>query len=113
MNLHKLLILTTALMIGVISCNIMGVTDIGKITADPREYVGKTLLIDGNVREIFSLYFVKYFILEDKSGFIPVVTDRPLPRVGQKIKVTGIVDEAFSLGDQQVIVFIEKPQKKK
>ncbi len=89
-------------------------TPIGKILADPRAYAGKTVTVSGEVTQIFSLIFIKYFRLRDETGEIVIVTDRPLPKVGAKIKVKGTVQEAFSIGDQQLIVIVEqsKPQGK-
>ncbi len=87
-------------------------TPIGKILADPRAYAGKTVTVSGEVTQVFSLIFIKYFRLRDKTGEIVVVTDKPLPKVGTKISVKGTVQEAFSIGDQQLIVIVEesKPQ---
>ncbi len=83
-------------------------TPIGKILADPRAYAGKTVTVSGEVTQVFSLIFIKYFRLKDKTGEIVVVTDKPLPKVGTKISVKGTVQEAFSIGDQQLIVIVEE-----
>jgi hypothetical protein len=84
-------------------------TSISKINENPRDYDGKSVHVTGNVTEIFSLFFIKYFVLRDNSAEIVVVSEKPLPKVGQTIKVGGVVREAFSIGDQQMIVIIEKP----
>lgn len=86
-------------------------TPIGKILDHPREYAGKTVVVSGKVTNEFSLVFVQYFILEDKTGSIPVVTHDPLPRVGAKLRVRGRVREAFSLGDKQLMVLVEHEKK--
>jgi len=83
-------------------------TPIGKILADPRAYAGKRVTVSGEVTEIFSLLIIKYFKVRDETGEIVIVTDRPLPKVGTKIKVKGTVQEAFSIGDQQLIVINEQ-----
>ncbi len=83
-------------------------TPIGKILHDPRDYADKTVTVSGNVKEAFGLVFVQYFILEDKTGSIPVVTDKPLPAVGAHLRVRGTVREAFSLGDKQLMVLVER-----
>ena len=87
-------------------------TDIGKIISNPRDYVGRELTVSGTVQGRFSMFFAKYFILKDASGEITVITDRPLPAVGAQIKVKGHVEESFSLGDQQHLVFIENKSSK-
>jgi hypothetical protein len=92
------------------SCDSLFTTPIHKILGDPRAYDGKTIKVSGEVTQVFSLVFVKYFKVRDATGEITVVTERPLPKVGAKIKVKGSVKEAFSIGDQQVVVIVEKSQ---
>lgn len=89
-------------------CSGLFSTPIGKILADPRAYAGKTLTVSGEVTQIFSLVFIKYFRLKDETGEIVIVTDKPLPKVGTKIRLKGTVQEAFSIGDQQLIVIVEQ-----
>ena len=90
------------------SCGGLFSTPIGRILADPRAYAGKTVTVSGEVTQIFSLVVIKYFKLKDKTAEIVIVSDRPLPRIGTKIKVKGTVQEAFSIGDQQLIVINER-----
>ncbi len=88
------------------------VTPIKKILDDPRDFSGKTVTIDGTVTEVTGLLFFKYFVVKDKTGEITVITNRPLPKEGAEISVTGSVREAFALGDKDVIVIVEgEPQK--
>ena len=90
-----------------IGCNSIFTTPIKKIIENPRDYNGKTVTISGEVVEIFSLFVIKYFVIKDKTGEIVVVTERPLPKQGTKIKMKGTVEEAFSIGDKQLIVIVE------
>lgn len=83
-------------------------TDIGQILADPRAYEGKNVTIDGEVGNSFSLVVIKYFELNDGTGTLGVVSDKPLPAKGQRLKVTGQIREAFSLGDRNITVLVEK-----
>ncbi|MEJ5210697.1 MAG: OB-fold nucleic acid binding domain-containing protein [Burkholderiales bacterium] len=83
------------------------VTPIGEILAHPRDYAEKTVRVRGEVKSVFSLIFVKYFTLDDGTGTITVVTERPLPNRGERLEVTGTVKEAFSLGDQTLTLIIE------
>ena len=78
-----------------------------KILDNPRDYSDKTVTVNGEVTETFSLLVIKYFVVKDSTGEITVVTTRPLPQRGSKITVKGAVHEAFSLGDQQLIVIVE------
>lgn len=92
-------------------CERIGVTDIGKILEDPRAYAGRTVTVSGQASEVFSLFVVKYFVVQDKTGQIAVVTDRPLPKTGATVKVRGTVREAFSIGDRQLLVLVEETEK--
>ena len=94
-------------------CGKLFSTPIGKILADPRAYAGKTVTVSGEVTQVFSFVFIKYLKLKDKTGEIVVVTDKPLPKVGTEIKVEGTVQEAFSIGDQQLIVIVEQSKPRK
>jgi hypothetical protein len=88
--------------------NIEGITFIGKILKDPKVYEGKMITIKGKVTERVSFMVMKYFKLKDRTGEIMVITEKPLPSVGAKITVKGMVHDAFSLGGEQILVFIEK-----
>jgi hypothetical protein len=55
----------------------------------------------------FFRFVVKYFTIKDTTGELAVVTSRPLPKKGTHIKVRGRVEEAFSIGDKQLLVLIE------
>jgi hypothetical protein len=92
-------------------CGSMSSTPINKIMENPRVYSGKQVMVSGEVTEIFSLFVIKYFLVRDKTGEIAVITDRPLPRKDVKIKVKGRVEEAFSIGDKQLIVIVESGEK--
>lgn len=88
-------------------CSGMLSTPINKILENPRDFGGKQVAVSGEVTEIFSLFVIKYFVVRDKTGEIAVVTNRPLPKKGETIKVKGKVEEAFSIADKQLIVLIE------
>jgi hypothetical protein len=100
-----LLIFLGLLLLG---CDSLFSTPIGKILENPRDYAGKTVTISGEVTEVFSLVVIKYFTVKDGTGEIVVITEKPLPKAGTKMKVKGTVREAFSLGDKSLVVIIEK-----
>jgi hypothetical protein len=87
-------------------------TPIGDILANPRNYDERVTTISGVVIERASLLIVKYFVVKDQTGEITVVTDRPLPVIGSKVRVRGKVEESFSLRSEQKLVFVEVPDKK-
>jgi hypothetical protein len=94
------------------SCGHMGTTDIGDIAANPRKYVETEVTVSGEVTEVFSLLVLRYFVVRDKTGEITVITERPLPAKGEKISITGTVQEAFSIGSVTRLVIVEGPKKK-
>jgi hypothetical protein len=90
-----------------VSCAGLFPTPIGKIKASPREFDGKQVTVKGTVTDVASLLFVKYFLLQDETGEIPVVTERTPPGMGETVTIKGRVHEAFALGDQRLIVIVE------
>jgi hypothetical protein len=99
------------LLFGLTACYSLFPTPIAKLLENPRGYEGKQVQVSGEVVEIVSILIVKYFIVRDDTGEITVITQRSLPRKGEKVKIYGRIEEAFSLGDQQLIVLIEDPGK--
>lgn len=88
-------------------CESWFATPINEILTNPRNFDGKVVKISGQVTEVFSLIVIKYFTLRDRTGEITVVTTRLLPKQGTKITVNGKVEDAFSIGDKQLIVLLE------
>ena len=81
---------------------------INDIVEHPREYAGKEVTVNGEVTDAFSLLAIKYFTISDGTGRIAVFSDKPLPRRGDKIEVTGKVEEAFSFGTETLTIIIEE-----
>ena len=73
----------------------------------PRDYAGKQVQVSGEVKSVFSLIFIKYFSIDDGTGNIAVVTEKPLPAKGEHLTVKGTVQEGFSLGDQTMTLIVE------
>ncbi len=86
---------------------VLRTTSIRDILDHPRTYHGKKVTIAGEVTQGVNLLVVRYFIVRDATGEIPVVTQGAVPRVGERVRVTGIVNQAFALGDQSLVVLIE------
>lgn len=81
---------------------------IGQVLNDPRTYADKTVTVEGQVVGMLSLFVIKYFTLNDGTGSINVITEKPLPKKGQRIRVTGKVSELFSLGRETLLVLMEQ-----
>jgi len=109
MRKTKLVVVTSMLLI-LFACengNSLFSTSIGTILQNPRYYEGKTVKVSGEVTESMNLLLVKYFVLKDDTGTICVVTERILPKQGTSVTVKGSVEEAFTIGEEQLLVVIE------
>jgi len=95
-----------------VGCTGLFPTKIKDILQNPRKFDGKAVTIAGEVKEGANLVFVKYFVVRDDTGEIIVVTDRAVPRPGEKVWVTGRVNQAFAIGDKSVVVIIEEAPKR-
>jgi hypothetical protein len=103
----RMKLLITALILALMTACAQTVA-IKEIVERPRDYAGKEVTIEGEVTDAFSLLAIKYFTVSDGSGKIAVFSDKPLPRRGDKIKVTGKVEEAFSLGTETLTILVEQ-----
>ena len=83
------------------------VVPIRDIVDNPRQFADKNVTVEGEVSGAFSLFVIKYFLVNDGTAEIGVVSDKALPRRGQKIRVSGTIKEAFSLGDQSMTILVE------
>jgi hypothetical protein len=111
-DMRKITIFLIIASVAVMACEGRFATPIKRIVENPRDYDGKTVTISGEVKDVFSLIVVKYFIVEDRTGEIAVITQRPLPKKGSKIRIRGEVSAAFSLGQAQAVVILEKENTK-
>lgn len=113
-QLHSIrLILPMILLLSIVGCaSIRGekpaTVPIAQIQSHPRDWVGKTVQVSGEVKDAFSLVFYKYFVVKDSTGEIQVVTSKPLPKKGEKIQVEGKVEEGFAIGRETRTVLREK-----
>lgn len=104
------IILCMSFLLVLVNCDtsiLLPSVSIKQLLENPRDYDSKTVTIEGEVTDVFSLFVVKAFAVRDNTGEIIVVTQRILPKKGTKIKVNGRVVEAFSFGDQSITAFKE------
>lgn len=89
-------------------------TPIAKILSGPKEYEGKVVTIEGDITDRTAFFVVvKFFKVRDKTGEIIVVTKKSLPEVKSIVRVKGRIDDAFPIGDQKLLVFMEESIEKK
>jgi len=85
------------------------VTPIGELLDNSTKYNGKTVRIQGEVREGAGGLGVGAYQLKDNTGQITVVSDRGnAPRRGAKVQVKGKFESLFSLGTASVAVIREE-----
>jgi len=109
--MKKIALLLFLLASAAMACDGIFSTPVSRIIDNPRDYDGKTVTVSGEVTEIFSFFVLKYFVLDDGTGTITVITQKALPKKGTKVRVKGEVKEMFSLGDTRALVIIEEPEK--
>jgi hypothetical protein len=87
---------------------------IGKILGNPKAYEGKVITLQGEVTDRTSIFVVlKFYKVKDKTADIVVVTKRTLPEAKSNVLVKGKIDEAFPIGDQKLLVFVEESVEEK
>ncbi len=87
-------------------------TKIKSIYTNIEKYDGKEVTIKGKVENTTDILIIQYYYLDDNSGKkMRVVTDKELPKEGDVIKVTGIVNQRFKIGEYQWIVLKEAKDK--
>ena len=87
---------------------------IEKILGNPKAYEGKVITIQGEVTDRTSMFVVlKFYKVKDKTADIIVVTKRTLPEAKSNVLVKGKIEEAFPIGDQKLVVFVEESVEEK
>ena len=79
-------------------------TKIGKITAEPDKFKNKQVIVYGEVAQKLPIPFFENagYLLKDDTGEIWVLTKRAyLPEVGQRLKVTGIIEAGIRVGPKE------------
>ncbi len=92
-----------------VACGVFFPTPIRSILDAPATYEGETVLISGEVEESMNVLLLRYYVVRDESGRIPVVTSGAVPRRSTRVRVRGVVRQAFAIGDESLTVLIEKP----
>ncbi len=101
----SILVFAASLAILFLSCS--SNTQIKDITDHPRDYVDKKVTVSGKVTDVFALFIVNYFSVDDGTGSIIVITNRPLPNKGEQIKIKGTV-QYYAIATASVLVINEE-----
>ena len=84
-------------------------TPIRQLLDDPGRYDGKSVRIQGVVRESAGAFGLGTYQVQDNTGTLTVVSKgNGAPRSGDKIGVQGIFQALFTLGSQSLAVLREQ-----
>lgn len=84
------------------------VTPIGDLLNNPARYDGKTVKIEGEVREAIGGLGLGAFQVRDHTGTIPVISQSSPPPTGARIGVKGKFESLFTLGTRALAVLREE-----
>jgi len=90
------------------ACSALFATDIGTIKNDPRAFDGKRVTVAGEVRSTINVLGLGYYEVGDDTGSIGVVTRGAVPKKGDRVRVTGTVDQAFAVAGKSLVVIVEE-----
>jgi hypothetical protein len=88
--------------------NVVWPVPIKRITAHPRAYDGKIVMVHGRVGRSFAIMSYGAYILDDGTASITVVTDAGVPEPGRAVRVRGMVKQGFVVDKGKILVIIEK-----
>lgn len=85
------------------------VTPIGQLLDDPSRYDGKTVRIEGEVKEAAGGLGLGAYQVRDQTGTLTVVSEKAgAPRSGARVGVKGIFQALFTLGNKGLAVLREE-----
>jgi hypothetical protein len=86
-----------------------GVTPIGELLDNPARYDGKTVRVEGEVKESAGGLGLGAYQVRDNTGTLTVVSDRGgPPRSGSKVGVKGRFEALITLGSKSLAVLREE-----
>lgn len=86
-----------------------GVTPIGELLDNPARYDGKTVRIEGEVRNSAGGLGLGAYQVNDKTGTLTIVSEKGgPPRAGERIGVKGTFEALITLGTKSLAVLREE-----
>ena len=82
--------------------------NISSIISSPSKYNDKLVNVKGKVTESFIVFGAGYFIVNDSTGSIAVIPAKTTPKIGEEIRIRGMVKNAFVIGDKSLTVIMEE-----
>ena len=107
--LHRLIKVVLSAGAIVVFAGCASVTPIGELLDNASRYNGKTVRIEGEVRESAGGFGVGAYQVRDATGTLPVLSSKASPPPsGAKIGVTGRFEALFTLGTTSLAVLHEE-----
>jgi hypothetical protein len=86
-----------------------GITPIGELLDNPARYDGKTVRVEGEVKESAGGLGLGAYQVRDSTGTLTVVSEKAgPPRTGSKIGVRGRFEALITLGSKSLAVLREE-----
>ena len=86
-----------------------GVTPIGELLDNSSKYNGKTVQIQGTVKESAGVLGRGGYQVSDKTGTLTVISEvSEPPRTGAEVSVKGVFESLFTLGSKSLAVLREQ-----
>lgn len=94
---------------GILLAGCAGVTPIGELLDNPARYDGKTVRVEGEVRNAAGGLGLGAYQVRDETGTLTVVSETGgPPRAGEKIGVKGRFQALITLGTRSLAVLREE-----
>ncbi len=108
-GVRRSIALTLFLAVQLLLAGCASVTPIGQLLDDPTRYNGKSVRIEGEVKEAAGGLGLGAYQVKDETGTLTVVSDKgSAPRKGAKIGVKGVFQSLFTLGSKSLAVLREE-----
>jgi hypothetical protein len=107
-NKVSLVAILGCILLGHLGCINPSKTKIKDLYSNPHGYDGRMIQLSGEVKDSVNIIALKYYVIKDETGEIPVITKKAVPPTGKMVQVTGKVSQTFAIGNQSYMVIFEE-----
>ena len=101
------LVLASVALLALTAC--AGVTSINELMANPGRYDGKTVRVQGTVKQAAGALGVGGYQIDDGTGTLTVISEQGgIPTTGARISVKGTFEALATLGSRSLAVLREE-----
>lgn len=110
----SLLLAVLGLVSGACELSLVRTIPIGDLLKTPTEYMGKEVQVEGEVTHAAQVVFIesRVFKVRDETGEVLISTTRPVPAVGAKVRVRGVVATLATFGGMSEGVYLQETQRR-